>query len=88
MTDGWAPVAVEVGSVFENPRQVLCDRELARLVRGSSMTDHCHAAPAQPTREYQGDHRRHIPCSRSRPVPATLGTPLDNSFHISTYFSA
>ena len=61
MTNGRAPVAVELGSVSENPRRLLCDRELARLVRGSSVTDHCHAAPALPTREYQGDHRRRTP---------------------------
>lgn len=82
MTTGWAPVAVEVGNVSENPRRALCDRELALLVRGSSVTDHCHAAPAPPTREYQSDHRRHTLCSRPRPVPAPFGTPLDNFFHI------
>jgi len=26
----------------------------------TSVTNHCHAAPAQPTREYQSDHRRNV----------------------------
>ena len=44
------------------------------------MTAHCHAAPALLTREYQGDHRRHVltPAATRAAAP-----PLDNPFHIS-----
>jgi hypothetical protein len=70
--------AVEVGRVPENPRLLLCDPELALLVRGSSVTDHCPAATALPTREYQSDYRR-LPL----PSAASCATlPLDKSFHI------
>jgi len=37
-------IAVEDDKCSENPRHHLCDRELATLVRGSSVTAHCHAA--------------------------------------------
>jgi hypothetical protein len=44
------------------------------------VTAHCHAAPALLTREYQGDHRRHVltPATARAAAP-----PLDNLFHIS-----
>src|SRR5207249_5289281 len=31
-----------------------------RSVMDTSVTAHCHAAPAQLTRAYQSDHRRHV----------------------------
>jgi hypothetical protein len=51
--------------------------QLATLVRGSSVTAHCPAAPAPPIREYQADYRR-----QSLTSGATCTTPLDISFHI------
>src|SRR3954471_7978570 len=49
-------------------------------VRTTSVTAHCHAAPALLTREYQGDHRRPVltPATTRAAAP-----PLDNPFHIS-----
>jgi hypothetical protein len=81
-----AQVAVEVGRVPMNPRRGLCDRELALLVRGSLVTDHCPAATALLTRVYQGDHRRpFLPsaafCATHPKIPSA-GLRLDNSFHI------
>gem|GEM_PF-4559695 len=62
----------------QEPSNRLCGKQPARLVRGSSATTHCHAAPALLTREYQGDDRR---CSlTSAALPALA--PLDNNFHI------
>ena len=58
MIHGMLRVGAEAGSSAENPREHYAIPELARLVRGSSVTAHCHAATAQPIREYQGDHRR------------------------------
>jgi len=59
VTQAWvARVAAEVGIVLEHPRRTLCATQRATLVRGSSVTAHCHAATARPTREYQVDHRR------------------------------
>jgi hypothetical protein len=51
----------------------------------TSVTNHCHAATAQPTREYQSDHRRYVltpatTCAVDRNARCT--TPLDNTFHI------
>ena len=87
-----AQIAVEVDRLSENPRGDLCDRELARLVRGSSVTTHCHAATALLTREYQGDHRRFplLPTASCAKHPARLTAltrsrrrlHVDNSFHI------
>ena len=49
-------------------------------VRTTSVTAHCHAAPAQLTREYQGDHRRHV----LTPTTTRAAAPsLDKFFHIS-----
>jgi hypothetical protein len=44
------------------------------------VTAHCHAATAQLTREYQGDHRRYLltPATTRAAAPS-----LDNPFHIS-----
>jgi len=69
----------EPGTPAENPRWTLCGGQPAPLVRGSSATNHCHAAPAQPTRGYQRDHRR----SSLNSVPLSAAYPLDNHFHIS-----
>ena len=71
--------AVEVGYLSREPSMPLCGTQPALQVRGSSATNHCHAAPAQPTREYQGDNRR---CSFDLDC-AFLFVPLDNPFHIS-----
>jgi hypothetical protein len=51
----------------------------ALSVQDTSVTAHCHAAPAQPTREYQGDHRRYS----LTPATTCATTPLDIPFHIS-----
>jgi hypothetical protein len=52
--------------------------QLALLVGGSSVTAHCHAATARPTREYQGEHlRTSLPS-----VAICVARPLDKSFHI------
>ena len=71
--------AVEVGYLSREPSMPLCGTQPALQVGGSSATNHCHAAPAQPTREYQGDNRR---CSFDLDC-AFLFVPLDNPFHIS-----
>jgi hypothetical protein len=44
------------------------------------MTAHCHAATAQLTREYQGDHRRY---SLTPAATRAAAPPLDTPFHIS-----
>jgi len=89
-----AQIAVEVDRLSENPREALCDRELALLVRGSSVTAHCHAATALLTREYQSDHRRLplLPAASCATHPRRFAPfartrrrlPLDNFFHIRT----
>ena len=56
----------------------LCGDQPALLVRGSSATNHCHAAPALLNREYQGDDRRCFLTSAALPALA----PLDKDFHI------
>src|SRR5437762_2547203 len=48
-------------------------------VRTTSVTAHCHAAPALLTRAYQGDHRRHV----LTPATTRAAELLDNRFHIS-----
>jgi hypothetical protein len=80
MTPGvTARAAAEVGRVAENPRWPVMRSQLATLVRGSSATTHCHAAPALLTREYQGDHRRcFLPSVATRALH-----PVDKYFHIS-----
>jgi transposase len=70
-------VATEVGSIRREPSRTSMRFQLATLVRGSSVTARCPAAPALPTREYQADYRR-----QSLTSEATCATPLDNSFHI------
>jgi hypothetical protein len=67
----------QVGSIRREPSRTSMRFQLATLVRGSSVTAHCPAAPALPTREYQADYRR-----QSLTSEATCATPLDNSFHI------
>ena len=78
MTFGAVLIGAEAGRVAENPRGALCDRELARLVRGhlgdGSLS--CGTGPRL-TREYQGDHRRHNLTSTS-----VSAAPLDISSHI------
>src|SRR5215471_5548515 len=69
----------EPAGVAEHPRDPTMWFRSTSLVRGSSVAAHCHAAPAQPTREYQGDHRR---CSLT-PATTWAANPLDISFHIS-----
>ena len=70
--------AAEVGSSCREPSTLLCDNQLAILVRGGSVTTHCLAAPALPTRGYQGDYRR-----RSLTSAAPRTSPLEKSLHIS-----
>jgi hypothetical protein len=93
MTDGVvAPLVAEQDTVSENPRGLLCGGQPALLVRGSSVTDHCHAVP---TRAYQGDYRRSFLTSTTNRAthPSPLGgttpgsprrSPLDKPFHISS----
>ena len=70
--------AAEVDIEGREPSIPLCGDQPALLVRGSSATNHCYAAPAPPTREYQSDDRR---CSlTSTALPALA--PLDKNFHI------
>jgi hypothetical protein len=74
-----AASAVEADIEGREPSIALCGDQPALLVRGSSATNHCHAAPALLTREYQSDDRR---CSlTSAALPALA--PLDKNFHIS-----
>jgi hypothetical protein len=77
MTNGAVQVATEVGRVAENPRRPVMRSQLAILVRGGSVTTHCPAATALPTREYQRDHRRQQLTSI-----ASCIAQLDISFHI------
>jgi hypothetical protein len=51
----------------------------APSAKDTSVTAHCHAATALPTREYQRDHRR---CFLT-PATTSAANPLDISFHIS-----
>jgi hypothetical protein len=70
--------AAEVDIEGREPSIDLCGDQPASLVRGSSATNHCHAAPALLTREYQSDDPR---CSLTSATPPVL-TPLDKNFHI------
>ena len=57
----------------------------ASSAKDTSVTAHCHAAPAQLTREYQGDHRRYVLTPVATRVVHSRITPaytLDNIFHI------
>ena len=73
--------AVEVGYLSREPSMTLCGTQPALQVGGSSATNHCHAAPALPTRAYQGDDRR---CFLDL-AAASLTRPLDIPFHIRHY---
>jgi hypothetical protein len=55
-----------------------------RSAMDTSVTAHCHAAPAQLTREYQGDHRRNVltPATSCAVHANHTSPPLDNTFHI------
>ena len=77
MSPRLAQVATEVGSIRREPSWTSMRFRLATLVRGSSVTAHCPAAPAPLTREYQADYRR-----QSLTSGATCAKPLDISFHI------
>src|SRR5690349_23600965 len=52
--------------------------------KDTSVTAHCHAATAQLTREYQGDHRRNVltPATSCAVHSNHTSPPLDNTFHI------
>jgi hypothetical protein len=50
----------------------------ASSAKDTSATAHCHAAPAQLTREYQGDHRRYV----LTPATSCAAHPLTTPFHI------
>jgi len=52
--------------------------------KDTSVTTHCHAAPAWLTREYQSDHRRYVltPATTCAVHPICADHPLDNLFHI------
>jgi hypothetical protein len=78
MIRGRAASAVEVDTQGRESSMRLCGDQPALLVRGSSATNHCHAAPALLNREYQGDDRRCFLTSAALPALA----PLDKDFHI------
>jgi hypothetical protein len=66
MTNGASLIGAEVGRVAENPRSHLAIVNSRYQSEATSVTAHCHAAPASRlTREYQGDHRRQILTSTS-----------------------
>jgi hypothetical protein len=69
---------VEAGILGRESSVFLCGPESALLVRGSSATTHCHAAPAQLIRAYQSDDRR---SSLTSAAPSSLAL-LDKDFHI------
>jgi hypothetical protein len=53
----------------------------ASSAKDTSVTAHCHAAPAWLTREYQGDHRRYVltpatTCAVHPDHPSTPSNPL------------
>jgi hypothetical protein len=55
-----------------------------RSAKASSVTAHCHAATALPTREYQSDYRRFplTPASTCATCTHEQPCPLDKPFHI------
>ena len=48
----------------------------ASSAKDTSATAHCHAAPAELTREYQSDHRRYV----LTPATSCAGHPLTTNF--------
>jgi hypothetical protein len=81
MNTGWGTLVVTGdGTVTMYPRACTAVSNPRPESEAASMTDHCHAATAQLTREYQGDYRRGFL------TPATTSVPqvLDEAFHIST----
>jgi len=87
MLRGRAPVVVGADSLAENPRASLVVPTHVPECVVSSVTVHCHAATASPTREYQSDHRRSrltstTPGARPRSHLQLRFTRLDKSFHI------
>ena len=85
MTPGtMAALAAEVDTSAENPRRLYAVTNPRDLVGGSSATTHCHAAPAELTRECQSDHRR----SSLTPAACTAIVPLDKLFHVRVACSA
>jgi hypothetical protein len=78
ITGARAGSAVEVDIEGRESSISPCGDQPAPIVRGSSATNHCHAAPALLTREYQSDDRR---CSLTSPALPALA-PLDKNFHI------
>ena len=84
---GRALGVVGADSVAENARASLVVPTHVPECVVSSVTVHCHAATAAPTREYQSDHRRlrltsATPGARPRTHVHLRFTPLDNPFHI------
>ncbi len=65
-------------------RSFVVPTHVPKSVKDTSVTAHCHAAPAQLTREYQSDHRRHvlIPGHDPRCPPTLPSTTLTRPFHI------
>jgi len=66
-------------------RSCVAPTHVPRSAMDTSVTAHCHAAPAQLTREYQSDHRRNIltPATTRAVDPcARCTTPLTTPFHI------
>ena len=78
ITGGRAVSAAGVDTEGRESSTHLCGDQPAPLVRGSSATTYCHAAPAQPTREYQGDDRRCFLTPAALPALASI----DKDFHI------
>jgi hypothetical protein len=81
-----ALVAVGAGRDCREPSCApLWCRPTTRSAKDTSVTAHCHAAPARLTREYQSDHRRHVltPATTCAVPPnVSVQHSLDNTFHI------
>ncbi len=70
---GWQSMPSTLVNFYVVPTQ-------APSAKDTSVTAHSHAAPARLTREYQGDHRRHVLTPATTSVAHTLTIP----FHISS----
>ncbi len=66
-------------------RSFVVPTHVPRSAMDTSVTAHCHAAPAQLTRAYQSDHRRNVltPATTRRcPPTPSVHHPLTTPFHI------
>src|SRR5207302_10113458 len=66
-------------------RSFVVPTHVPRSAMDTSVTAHCHAAPAQLTREYQSDHRRYVltpTTTRAVHRPSSPRHSLTTPFHI------